>query len=167
MINFDDALNIILSTKIKINTSLITSLDSINRVCASDIKSKIDFPSENNSAMDGFALNSDFIKQANSEHVIKLTINKNTIYAGSLNKHKIDTGQTVKIMTGGYMPANFDAVLPVEKSKIENDFLFLDSSVKNGLNVRLKGEDIKKATLLFLKIRNFHIRRRHCLPPAM
>ncbi len=151
MINFDEALNIILSTKIKIDTSLIPSLDSINKVCASDIKSKIDFPSENNSAMDGFALNSDFIKQANSEHVIKLKINENTIYAGSLNKHEIETGHTVKIMTGGYMPANFDAVLPVEKSKTENDFLFLNSPVKNGLNVRLKGEDIKKNDIIVPK----------------
>ncbi len=151
MINFDDALNIILSTKIKVNTSLISSSESIGYTCASDIKSKIDFPSENNSAMDGYALKSDFTEGAHSSSVIKLKINQNTIYAGSLNKHKIKMDEAVKIMTGGYIPVNFDTVIPVEKTKTENNFLLLDSPVKKGSNVRLKGEDIKKNDIIIPK----------------
>jgi len=151
MINFDDALNIILSTKIKVNTSLIPSSESTGRTCSSDIKSKIDFPSENNSAMDGYALKSDFTEGAHLKSVIKLKINQNTIYAGSLNKHKIETDEAVKIMTGGYIPVNFDTVIPVEKTKTENNFLVLDSPVKKGSNIRLKGEDIKKNDIIIPK----------------
>jgi molybdopterin molybdotransferase len=151
MINFDDALNIILSTKIKVNTSLIPSSESAGRICSSDIRSKIDFPSENNSAMDGYALKSNAAEGAYPKSVIKLKINKNTIYAGSLNKHKIGTDEAVKIMTGGHIPVGFDAVIPLEKTKTQNNFLLLDTPVKKGLNVRLKGEDIKRDDVIIPK----------------
>lgn len=154
MVNFDEASNIILnSTKIRIGSQNIHPLDAINRTTAADIRSNIDFPAENNSAMDGFAINSSLTKNAGPINEIKLKVNEATIYAGDLSKNLIEKNNAIKIMTGGYMPSDFDAVIPIEKAKIENNNLVVASPVKKGLNVRFKGEDIKAGDKIFNKNR--------------
>ncbi len=152
MTTFDEALNIILnSTKIGTRRISLSPINALNRITFSDISSKIDYPAENNSAMDGYAIVSSLTKNVSQSCKIDLKLHNTTIYAGTIYKERIKKDLSVKIMTGGYMPDGFDAVIPAEQSIIANGRLIVTSPVKTGLNVRFKGEDIKKKEKIIKK----------------
>ena len=58
MIDYKKAILIIKKNKIKINSEIILSINSINRVSSSDVYSPSDYPAANNSSFDGYAINS-------------------------------------------------------------------------------------------------------------
>ena len=58
MINYKAAKNILIKSKIKIKNETINSLKSLNRVCAKDVYSPVNYPAGNNTAFDGYAINS-------------------------------------------------------------------------------------------------------------
>ena len=59
MKSYSQAVNILKTGKLIVGNEYIKSSDCLNRVCASNILSSVDFPSANNSSFDGYALNSD------------------------------------------------------------------------------------------------------------
>jgi molybdopterin molybdotransferase len=54
-------------------------------------------------------------------------------------------------MTGAPVPRGTDAVLPVEETKKENDFVMIFKAVAPGENIRKSGEDVKKGDRVILK----------------
>jgi len=58
MKSYSQAVNILKRGKIIIGNEYIKSSECLNRVCASNILSNVDYPSANNSSFDGYALNS-------------------------------------------------------------------------------------------------------------
>ena len=58
MIDYIKAKKILIKSKIKIKDQLINSLDSLNRICSKNIYSPANYPSGNNTAFDGYAINS-------------------------------------------------------------------------------------------------------------
>ena len=58
MKSYSQALKILKKSKIIIDDEYIKSLDGLNRVCASNIHSNVNYPSANNSSFDGYAINS-------------------------------------------------------------------------------------------------------------
>jgi len=150
MIRFDEAYNLIDSAAIYLRPENIALLNALDRVAYSDVVSKINYPAENNSAMDGYAVNSNFVSKA-ANTSIKLEIDKKVIYAGSTLKTQGKHDSAVRIMTGGYLPEAFDAVIPIEDAEVENGCLIIKSPIKPDKNVRKKGEDIKKGDIILNK----------------
>ena len=157
MISFDESLNIInsINTTATLKAEKISAVNAADRVLYDDVISGVDYPVCDNSAMDGYAVNSDLTKNINSSGLI-LPINKKAVYAGddSVNYiYKKSGGENcaVRIMTGGYMPETFDAVIPLEDAVIENNHLIINSPVKQGKNVRNRGEVIKKGDVILKK----------------
>jgi len=150
MIRFDEAYNLIDSAAIYLRPENIALLNALDRVAYSDVVSKINYPAENNSAMDGYAVNSNFVSKA-ANTSIKLEIDKKVIYAGSTLKTQGKHDSAVRIMTGGYLPEAFDAVIPIEDAEVENGSLIIKSPIKPDKNVRKKGEDIKKGDIILNK----------------
>ncbi len=150
MISFDEAYNIINSAAIYLKPENIPLLDSLGRVSYSDVVSKVDYPAENNSAMDGYAVNSNLVSKINNAG-LKLEIDKKVIYAGSGLKTPVKHDSAVRIMTGGYLPEMLDAVIPVEDAAVEDGRLIIESPIKPDKNVRKKGEDIKNGGLILNK----------------
>jgi len=150
MIRFDEAYNLIDSAAIYLRPENIALLNALDRVAYSDVVSKINYPAENNSAMDGYAVNSNFVSKA-ANTSIKLEIDKKVIYAGSPLKTQKKHDSAVRIMTGGYLPEAFDAVIPLEDAAVENGCLIIKSPIKPDKNVRKKGEDIKKGDIILNK----------------
>lgn len=144
MISFDEATNIINSINIRLRPETISVLNALNRVCYDDITSKVNYPAENNSAMDGYALNSNISDKT-------LEIDKNVIYAGSGLKTPSKQNSAMRIMTGGYLPEKFDAVIPIENAIVSGCRLIIKSRISSGKNVRQKGEDIKKGEIVVHK----------------
>lgn len=150
MISFDEALKILNSIEIKIKSESIPVTDSLHRITCRDELSKLDFPTEDNSAMDGYALQS-AITNGTSSKRLELEIEKDTIYAGDGSKKHIRTDRAVKIMTGGYLPDGLDAVIPFENAQIDGGKLIVTSPVKGNKNVRKKGEDINNGDMILDK----------------
>ena len=58
MIGYLKAKKILEKSKINIGNEIISSLDSLNRISAENIYSKVNYPAANNTAFDGYAINS-------------------------------------------------------------------------------------------------------------
>ena len=58
MISYKKALEVLKTNKINIKSEIILSKNSSNRICSHDIKSPNNYPAANNTAFDGFAVNS-------------------------------------------------------------------------------------------------------------
>ncbi len=150
MISFDEAYDLINSSDIRLKQENISPLNSLDRVSCCDIVSSVDYPAEDNSAMDGYALNSHTASKK-SDGILKLKIDKNVIYAGDALKTTAKHNSALRIMTGGYLPKMFDTVIPVEDALVENGSLIINSSIKPNKNVRKKGEDIKTGDIILNK----------------
>ena len=58
MIEYLKAKKILEKSKISIGFQTVSSLDSLNRISAENIYSKVNYPAGNNTAFDGYAINS-------------------------------------------------------------------------------------------------------------
>ena len=155
MIPFDESLNIINSINISLKNENISVENATDRVSCDDVISCVDYPACDNSAMDGYAVNSDLTKEIKSSQ-LKLAVYKKVVYAGDASFNYIhgksgDGKVAVRIMTGGYMPETFDTVIPVEDAVLDNNNLIVNAPVKPGKNVRKRGEVIKKGEVILNK----------------
>ena len=122
----------------------ISIFDSLGRVLAEDIICVKDLPAFNNSAMDGFAFSYKNIGKT-------LQINS-TIYAGMSIKPSLQDNECYKIMTGAQVPSDVDTIIPFENCiKYNDEEVVLDTNIKKGSALRLKGEEQKKGSILFTK----------------
>ncbi|MGA1845946.1 molybdopterin molybdotransferase MoeA [Deferribacter abyssi] len=139
MINPYDALDLILSNIKEVGYELIPVFNATNRVAYENVKSKVNLPGFDNSAMDGFAFRYDDLKECDNKFKIR-----GTISAGDFGNYKIEKGcECYRIMTGAKMPDGADTVMEVEKVDEKGEFIFLLDKIKKGKNVRKVGEDIK------------------------
>ena len=119
MIDYKKAITKIKTNKIKINSEIILSVNSINRVSSSDVYSPSDYPAANNSSFDGYAINSKETKSLTKKKFKKFRILK-TIAAGDNPKiKKVPKHSTIEVMTGAIIQKPYDAVIPIEQIKFD------------------------------------------------
>jgi len=63
----------------------------------------------------------------------------------------IQTGETIKIMTGAKVDSSIEAVVPIEFVKVNGDKILIPNDVKNRANIRPQGEEFKKGDVLIKK----------------
>jgi len=119
-------------------------LEALGRVLGEDIVAARANPPWDNSAMDGFAVRWEDIKQ---EHAItkpsELTIIED-VPAGTMAKQAVGAGQAARIMTGAPVPNGADTVVKVEETETEGDVVRIFKAVERGANIRPLGEDVQK-----------------------
>ncbi len=153
MIDYIKAKKILIKSKIKIKDQLINSLDSLNRICSKNIYSPVNYPAGDNSAFDGYAINSKDTINLNKVKVQKFKILK-TIAAGDNPKIKnVKKFQAAEVMTGALVPKPFDTIIPVEQIKFYpsnkyKKYILLNKKVKKYEYVRFLGSDYKKKELI-------------------
>ncbi len=156
MKSYSQALKILKKSKILFPDEYVKTSMCLNRVSAMDIFSKMDLPAANNSAFDGYAINSKDTKKLNSKNR-KLFKVIGSIAAGTKpKKQKIKKFETLEIMTGGIIPNGFDAIVPKEKvdfhsTKKKTQFILIKEKILKNQNVRFKGSDFRKNELLIKK----------------
>ena len=120
------------------------------RVLAEKIISQIDLPGFDNSAVDGYAVQSKDLISANRATPVSLRL-VGKIAAGESFSGKIESGQCARIFTGSPLPDGADAVAMQEDIQVDpqnsDQILFLDS-VKPWENIRFRGEDVKAGSTL-------------------
>ena len=166
MISYEQSKKILKNAKIKIKDEMINSVNSLNRLVSSNVYSSINYPTGDNAAFDGYAINSKDTKRIkkNSQKQFKII---GSIAAGSkpLNK-KIKKFDAIEIMTGGIIPKGFDTIIPIEQinfypNKTNKKYIVIDQKIKKHNNVRFAGSDFKKGDVIVN--RNTIIRPNHIL----
>jgi len=112
--------------------------DSLNRILHDDIVSPIAVPSYDNSAMDGYAINSQDI----SELPVRLK-QVGVAFAGQPFTGDIQAGQCIRIMTGAVVPPEFDTIAMQEQVEVDDDEIIIHRKHPKGDHVRYAGEDLQ------------------------
>ncbi len=166
MISYKQSKKILKKAKIKIRDEVISSDNSLNRLVSNNVYSSINYPTSNNAAFDGYAINSkdtNSIKK-NSQKQFKIV---GLIAAGSKPlKKKIKKFDTVEIMTGGIIPKGFDTIIPIEQinfypNKNNKKYILVDKIIKKNNHIRFAGSDFKKGEIILKK--NTIIQQNHIL----
>jgi len=145
MISIQEALSHV-SAVSPLQTETLPIQKAFGRYLANEVISAIDLPPFPQSAMDGYAVQSADLAQANSSIPVRLQI-VDTIAAGLVTSlPTIKTGQTIRIFTGAHLPNGADAIVRQENVIRENNTILLSKYVKKGEDLRYKGEEIKKNT---------------------
>ncbi len=117
---------------------------------AEDIKSPLNVPPFNNSAMDGYAVNqSDLINCSPDNPVCLKLVGKS--FAGAPYSGELPAGCCIRIMTGAVMPACVDSVVMQERTTAAGELITFTQVPKLGDNVRLAGEDLKQGQVVLTK----------------
>ena len=143
LIPVKDALKIIDKIEIKHDTERIPLEEAYNRVLAEDIKSLLDSPSFDKSAMDGYAVKAEDTFGFSETNPAYLKI-VDRIGAGDMSKVVLKQGEAIKISTGAPIPEGANAVIMEEYTYEENDNLEVSKTLFPGENVAPFGEDFKK-----------------------
>ena len=135
-------------------------LDAIGQVIAGDIYSEITVPPLDNSAMDGYAIQSADTDGASPETPRVLQV-IDTVAAGSISKKVVVPSTAIRIMTGAPVPQGADTVVQFENTdEVQRQGIASGKSIKEigvlqkteaGLNIRRAGEDIRKGALILTR----------------
>lgn len=132
---------------LKATTIATPLLEAEGCILAQDISTQFDFPLFDNSAMDGFAIrSSDF--ESDDPTILTLPI-CGIATAGHPFENEVPRGAALRIMTGAPLPADLDAVIPIEQTEvIDQSVRFAPGQLKAGSNVRRQGEIFHKGECL-------------------
>ena len=156
MKSYSQAIKILKKSIITIGNEKIKSSESLNRVTATNIYLKENYPLADNSSFDGYAIRSIDTKNLSKSRK-KLFKILGSIAAGDKPKNlKTKKFQTFEIMTGGLIPKGFDTIIPIEKvvfypDKKKPRYIIIDKKIKKLQHIRFKGSDFKKKDLLIKK----------------
>jgi len=143
MITFEAAFKIVMESVFETRTETIPFTDSSGRILDEDIKSDIDMPPFNRSAVDGYACHR--IDINNELEVIEV------ISAGKKPLQIVGKNQCSKIMTGAIVPDGCDVVFMVEESGNFSNGKIRFSGTDLKLNISVKGEDVRTGDVVLKK----------------
>ena len=154
MLTVEEALEKILGEVDALEAEPVPILDTLGQVLAEDIRSDINVPPLDNSAMDGYAVRAADTQDAGEKTPKYLKI-IDTVMAGAISRKKVVPGTAIRIMTGAPIPNGADGVVQFEhtdeaKNK-DNDKVGVLEKIRPGQNVRKAGEDIKRGTTILKK----------------
>ncbi len=115
---------------------------ALNRILAKDVVARVDVPPADNSAMDGYALNT--LDPAVQEGA-SLPVS-DRIPAGQVGQPLLP-GTLARIFTGANMPEGSDAVLIQEDTSADGELVRIDEMPKTGAWVRPRGQDMAKGAV--------------------
>ena len=110
--------------------------DALGRVLAAPVRADRDYPPFNRSARDGFAVRASDVATA----PVKLRVLGET-RAGEPSRFTVGAGEAVEIMTGAPGPEGADAVVMVEYSSRDGEFVTLQQSIESGRNLIYQGSE--------------------------
>ncbi len=137
MVSVEEALKIVEKQVKILGIEVLPISQCLNRVLAMDVFSKIDIPSFPQSAMDGYAVCSlGDIAEGDQFELI------GEIQAGQTETIDLIPGKAVRIFTGAAVPPEATTVIMQEIVTKEGSKITIDKDVKEGVNIRERGEQI-------------------------
>lgn len=144
LLPYDEALQQLISQVSALATiSSRPLMQALGEVLAETQQAGISVPSADNSAMDGYALNTADLVNLNS---VSLPVSQR-IAAGEAG-NKLEPGTTARIFTGAPIPEGANAVIMQEQVVVEGDGIRLQAAVEPGQNIRPAGNDIRRGDII-------------------
>ena len=142
-----------------VKTEYIEIDSCVGRILAEDVKSKINVPPSDNSAVDGYGFN--YLNSLKNKSLKIIGSSK----PGEPFLQKLMPNTTVRVFTGAPLlknksSCNIDTVIMTEDCIIVGDKVFFKRLLKKGSNIRLKSEDIRKGNIIMskgIKIRPYDV----------
>jgi len=116
-------------------------------ILAEDIKSPLNVPGFNNSAMDGYALNRADLINCSADKPITLKLVGRS-FAGAPYTGSLEKGCCIRIMTGAVMPDCVDTVVMQERVQVCGEQITFQQLPKLADNVRRAGEDLQQGQVV-------------------
>ena len=131
------------SIKLSKKTEHIKIEKSEGRILSKNIIANFNIPEEDNSAVDGYAIN-----LKNNERLFSIVGESKP---GKPFKKRLKKNEAIKIFTGSNIlkENKVNTVVMLEDCKILKDSIEIINSFTKGQNIRKKGEDVKKNTIVF------------------
>jgi molybdopterin molybdotransferase len=149
MLDYEEALVRILSVVPPPVLESVKVEDAYNRVLAEEVRSAINLPLFDNSAMDGYAVRAAEVALAKPGAPTRLRL-AGRIAAGESFNGEMEPGTCIRVFTGSPLPNGADAVVMQEDTRTDpnEDIIQIIESVKPWENIRFHGEDVKQGSRL-------------------
>lgn len=121
--------------------------DCLGQILAEPVYAAVTQPPFSRSAMDGFALRSQDVCEADPEHPVALKVT-GCVYAGQKTELVLKPHQAVRIMTGAMIPEGADCVVKQEDTDSDIKSVRIYHSAEKGENYCPPGEDFSAGDLL-------------------
>ena len=124
--------------------------DALGRILFEDVYAPMNVPPFAKSAMDGYAVRAEDVKDASQEKPAELCV-AGELFAGDWKEIPSQKNCAVRVMTGSPVPQGFDAVVMQEDTDYGQEKVLVYKSVRRFENYCAEGEDIKKGSLVLSK----------------
>jgi len=141
LIPFAEAREIILEYTISLDTDEVALMDGLSRVLAEPVIANNNLPPFNRSPLDGFAVCSLDTKLASEERPVPLQIIEE-VPAGKVAEKQVVIGTAIKVTTGASLPKGADGVIPYEKTKFNEQLVWISTPIVENSNISFAGEDV-------------------------
>lgn len=142
-VSIQEARNAILEQAHVLESEEVSLDDALGRALAADATAPNDVPPFAASAMDGYAIRAADTIDGSAR--LKLI---GEAKAGTGAGVTVEAGTTVRISTGAPIPEGADAVVPQERTKVDDATVIVDGPIRLAYHVRLAGEDIRAGELI-------------------
>jgi len=147
MLKFGQALKIVLEDTKPMEWEWVVLSRVHRRVLAEDVTAQNNVPYTDNSAMDGYAIDTDDLKSVPRE--LKVV---GVVACGKSVNKRLKLGEAMAIMTGAPIPEGCNSVVPVEDTeRVASGIVRILRQIKPGKNVRYSGEDVRKGEVVLEK----------------
>jgi molybdopterin molybdotransferase len=143
MISFQQALETVISKTEKLRSDVLGIKQSLGYALAKPVVALEDHPLYNLSAIDGYALRYDDIRDASAEKPAECRVIAK-IPAGDHKTVKLTSGSAALVMTGAILPDESDVVLPLENVETSGETVRIMRPVERGGNIRYRGSELRK-----------------------
>ena len=152
MNSYKAAISKLNNNPLKIGSEIVSIKDALNRISSKEVIAKSDYPADDNTAFDGFAVNSKETKNTFQKFKILKTI------AAGDNPYikKVNKLSCIEVMTGAIIKKPFDTIIPIEDieffpSKQNAKYIIINKKIKKSEFIRPKGSDYKKGNKIIKK----------------
>ena len=147
LISYDDALQQLIDKVSPLGKTVRKPLlEAYGEVIAESQSSSIDVPAADNSAMDGYALNTSDLSASGQT---RLPVSQR-IAAGEAAQ-PLQPGTAARIFTGALIPTGADAVIMQEQVVLVDETISFEQRPETGANIRVAGNDIRNGDSILSK----------------
>jgi len=144
-ISLEDALEVVLGKALALESSQETPLISaLGRTLGADLTAKVNHPDADDTSLDGYACLEADAHSAAVGNPVRLKV-IGTSPAGNPFKGTLQHGEAVQVFTGTPVPKGADAVIRVEDTLREDEYVWLMRPASSA-DIRRKGDDLQQGS---------------------
>ncbi len=143
-LGLNEALKLTLDRLAPLPAEQVALMEAVDRVGVEALYARVDSPSVDASLKDGYAVASADLVGATPEEPVRLRL-VGQAAAGVRADIRVESGATVRVLTGARIPPGADAVLSEEFARAEGETVLCYNTAEPGRNILPQGSDVSTA----------------------